>query len=231
METRVSKRKRPAVAGRRGPSPAVLVGVVIVVLFAAVVGFGVYRANRPNTNFAIPPNATATGVIVGQPSAKATVEIYLDFQCPVCQQYEQQVGPAIDQLVAAGQAKVYYHPVAFLDRFSSTNYSTRSSQASGCAAADGQKVFAQYVTLLYANQPPENGNGLPADQLIALGKQAGAGPAFAQCVNDATYAGWTKNITDAASKAGINATPTVLVNGQQIAHTEQALRQAVTAAQ
>ncbi|MEK6439219.1 DsbA family protein [Pseudonocardia sp. T1-2H] len=55
------------------------------------------------------------------------------FQCPACKAYEQQIGPTIDQLVTDGQAKIVYHPVAYLDRFSSTQYSTRSSQASACA--------------------------------------------------------------------------------------------------
>ena len=66
-------------------------------------------------------------------------------------------GDTIDQLVASGAAKVIYHPLAYLDRFSSTQYSSRSSAASGCAAAAG--VFVPFAKLLYANQPPENGDG------------------------------------------------------------------------
>jgi protein-disulfide isomerase len=91
-------------------------------------------------------------------------------------------------------------------------------------------VFAKYVKLLYANQPPEGGDGLPESQLISLGQQAGAGGDFAKCVTDNTFAGWTAALTDAASKAGINATPTVEVNGKQIDNTDEALRQAVQAA-
>jgi protein-disulfide isomerase len=74
-------------------------------------------------------------------------------------------------------------------------------------------VFPQYLKLLYANQPPENGNGLPVGQLISLGTQAEAKGGFAQCVPDNRYANWTKSVTDEASKAGINGTPTVMVNG------------------
>lgn len=222
--------KKPLVAARRGPSPLVVVGIVVVVLFAAVVGFGIYRASRPDTSaVVVPAHATATGVLVGQPSAKATIEIYLDFQCPVCRAYEAQSGPTIDQLVAAGQAKLIYHPLAFLDRMSSTQYSTRSSEASGCAS--DSNVFPQFLKLLYANQPPENGDGLPAAQLIDYLKQAGATGDYAGCVNDSRYASWTSGLTDAASKAGVNGTPTIMVNGKQIESTDDALRQAVAAAQ
>jgi protein-disulfide isomerase len=224
-----SRRPGPVVTARRGPSLGMIIGVVVVLLFAGVVGFGIYRSQQSDTPVVVPPGATAAGVSVGRPDAKATVDIYLDFQCPVCRAYEQSSGATLDQMIANGSARVVYHPVAFLDRMSSTQYSSRASAASGCAAQAG--VFPQFVKLLYANQPPEGGSGLSNQQLIALGQQAGAGADFAQCVNANTYAGWTKSLTDAASKAGVNGTPTVMVNGTVIDNTDAALRQAVQAAQ
>ncbi len=221
-------RSRSVVAVRRGPSTLMVAAVVVLVLFAGAVGFGVYHARSSAGDFAIPTGGSAAGVTVGSPNAPATIDIYLDYQCPVCAQYEQQSGATIDQLVAAGQAKVVYHPVAFLDSFSSTRYSSRASAAAGCAADAG--VLPQYTKLLYANQPPEHGDGLPEQQLVDLGTQAGAGDGFAACVNGGRYDAWTKSVTDQASRAGVNATPTVQVNGQEIARTDDALRAAVTAA-
>ena len=214
---------------RRGPSPALLGAIAVVVLFAGVVGFGVYRAAHPGSgDVAVPPNATASGVAVGRSDAPATIDVYLDFQCPVCRAYEQQSGATIDQLVASGAARVVYHPVAYLDRFSSTRYSSRASAASGCAAEAG--VFPRYAELLYANQPPEGGNGLPDEQLISLGEQAGAGPGFAECVHADRYGAWTAALTDEASRTGVNGTPTVKVDGKEIERTDAALRAAVGAA-
>ncbi|HEX4253393.1 MAG TPA: thioredoxin domain-containing protein [Pseudonocardia sp.] len=231
MAKKTGRNSRSVVTARRGPSLTMIVGIVVVLLFAGVVGFGVYRTQHQSGTGAVPANASASGVTVGQASAPATVDIYLDFQCPVCREYEQQSGPTLDGLIASGAAKVVYHPLAFLDRFSSTKYSTRASEASGCIAQDGGPgVFAKYLKLLYANQPPENGDGLPESQLISLGQQAGAGPNFAGCVSANTFAGWTAALTDAASKAGIDATPTVQVNGKQIDNTDAALQQAVQAA-
>lgn len=226
---RATRRTRPAAVARRGPSTGMVVAVVVLVLFAGAVGFGVYQTQRGDAgDLVVPPGATATGVPVGQPAAPVTVDLYLDFQCPACRAYEQQVGATIEELVGSAAARVVYHPVAYLDRFSSTRYSSRSSAASGCAAEAG--VFGQYMTLLYANQPPESGDGLPADQLMALGRQAGAGPGFVECVADGRYARWTAAVTADASRSGVNATPTVRVNGREIEHTEDALRQAVQAA-
>jgi protein-disulfide isomerase len=90
-------------------------------------------------------------------------------------------------------------------------------------------VFPQYVKLLYANQPPEGGDGLPEEKLVALGAQAGAGPGFADCVSSNRYAAWTAALTDQASRDGVNATPTIKVNGQEIERTDAALRAAVHA--
>lgn len=224
---RSARRGRPVVRQRRS-STGMIIAVVVLVLFAGAVGFGVYRAQRSAEDVAVPPGATAEGVIVGQADAPATVDLYLDFQCPACRAYEQRVGATIEELVASGAARVVYHPVAYLDRFSSTRYSSRASAASGCAAEAG--VFPEFVELLYANQPPEGGDGLPTDRLIALGRQAGAGPGFAECVRSDRYAAWTERVTEAASKAGVTATPTVLVNGQEIGRSAEALRQAVRAA-
>jgi protein-disulfide isomerase len=212
---------------RRSPSTMTLVAVVVLVLFAGAVGFGVYRARSGSGAGDLPAAATAAGVTVGNAAAPATIDLYLDFQCPACQQYEQQVGPTMDQLVTSGRAKVVYHPVAYLNRFSSTQYSSRSSAAAGCAADAG--VLPRFAQLLYANQPPEGGDGLPDDQLVALGTQAGAGPGFAICVQDGRYADWSRSVTDAASQAGVTGTPTVLVNGHEVEHTADALQAAVNA--
>jgi protein-disulfide isomerase len=222
--TRNRTRNRSRRNVRSGPSALTIVAVVVLVLFAGAVGYGVYSAR--SADGALPAGATAAGVTVGDPDAPATIDLYLDFQCPACAQYEAQTGATIDELVASGQAKVVYHPVAYLNRFSSTQYSSRSSAAAGCAADAG--VFPRFAQLLYANQPPEGGAGLPDEQLVALGTQAGAGTDFGTCVQEDRYADWARSVTDAASQAGVTATPTVLVNGQEVDRTADALRAAVT---
>lgn len=211
-----AQRREQEARARRRRLTTITVGVVIAVLvIAGGVGFGIYRAQRSDT-VVLPKGATATGVIVGPKSAKVTVGIYLDFQCPICKEFETAAGPTLAADMKAGTINIDYHPVAYLDPYSSgTKYSTRASAASGCAADAG--VFEKFKDLLYANQPPENGHGLTNDQLVAYGKQAGAtSDTFAQCVRDQKYAPWTASVTDAASKKGVNGTPTIYVNGQLV---------------
>ena len=215
--------KNPLTA-REGPSQFTVIALIVVVAFAAVVGVGVYWKNSGG-GIAVPANASAQGVTVGNEAAPKTIDIYLDFQCPACRAYEQQSGATIDELVDSGAARVVYHPVAYLDRFSSTGYSTRSSAASGCAAEAG--VFPEYLDLLFAAQPAEGGDGLPEETLVALGEQAGAGPGFAACVAEDRYLPWTAGVTDEAARAGVTSTPTVLADGRAIERTDAALRAAV----
>lgn len=226
---RRGSRRRSSTAlrsSRRSASWALPLAVVAVVVFAAVVSGGLYLSHQPS-DVRIPPNATATGVLVGQPDAPVTIDIYVDFQCPACQRFEQRFGSTIEQLIESGEAKVVHHPVAYLDEASSTNYSSRASTAAACVAAVG--VFPRYLELLFDNQPPEGGDGLSTERLIELGREAGAtGEQFAGCVHEQRYAGWTDNVTEEASQRGVTGTPTVLVNGKPLQHrTPEALRQAV----
>ncbi|MGH3905659.1 MAG: DsbA family protein [Pseudonocardiaceae bacterium] len=232
MSAQKNRRKQPVAAiraaDRRRRLMLVSAAVGILVLFAAVIGFGLYRGQE--TAVVVPPGATEQGIPVGNPDAGVTLDVYEDFQCPVCAKFEQITGPTIDELVRAGTVRVVYHPVAYLDRMSSTEYSSKASAAAGCAAADG--VYPEFATRLFAQQPPEGGDGLPPETLIATGHAAGAGPDFDTCVQDGSYAGWTAQLTDTASRNGVTGTPTVLVNGRELAdRTPDGLRAAVTAAQ
>jgi protein-disulfide isomerase len=218
-------------AASRRRTAAWVTGVVVVVLaLAVVVGVSIYRTQNVSSELAVPRNGSATGLTVGPAAAPVTVDVYLDFLCPVCREFERTSGPVLDRYVTAGTVRVVYHPVAFLDRMSAgTNYSTRASAASACAADAG--VFPKYLTLLYAGQPPEGSSGLTDAQLAALGTQAGApAAAFSECVSSGRYLTWTAHVTEEASKAGVTGTPTVLVNGRPVQPpTPDRLRAAIEA--
>jgi protein-disulfide isomerase len=202
---------------------------VAVLVIAGLVGWSVYAGHRP-ASYTPPPGASSdgSGVVVG--NGPVTVDIYEDFICPICHQFEQQSGSTVDQLVAAGKVRVVYHPVAFLEPNSTTNYSTRSSAASGCAAQGGK--FREYAKALFQHQPAEGGPGLPDSELINIGVGVGLNQAsFSSCVQGGTYKAWTAHVTDAASAAGVNATPTVMVAGKQVSQpTPAAITAAVAAA-
>ena len=159
----------------------------------------------------IPTGAAANGDGVTEGSAGAVVDIYIDFLCPFCRMFEQQHGGAIDQAVDRGRITAVYHPVGFLDRLSTTRYSTRAGAAAGCAADGGR--FREYRYTLFDRQPPENSDGLSDEELAALVTPAGLDAAFARCVGAGAYLEWTEYVTSLALARGVNGIPSVFVDG------------------
>lgn len=192
-----------------------------VLVIAGLIGWGVWASQRPS-GATSPPGTVADGTAFAFGSGPVTVDIYEDFQCPVCQRFEEQSGATVDQLLSQNKIKVVYHPIAILDRYSSTRYSTRSAAASGCAAQFGN--YREYAKELFAQQPPEGGAGLTNERLVEIARQVGINDGgFSPCVQDQTYRGWTQRATEKASEAGINGTPTVLVNGTPVTNPQGGL--------
>jgi protein-disulfide isomerase len=159
------------------------------------------------------------------------IDIYEDFICPACGQFEAGAATTIDQLVAANKVTVQYHPIAILDRMSNgTQYSTRSAAASAAAAEGGK--FSEYHQVLFDNQPVEGSAGLTDTRLIELGRSVGlTDQTFADAITGKTYWPWATKVTEQASGRGVTGTPTVLVNGQKLDNpTPAALEQAVAQA-
>ncbi|MEV7097135.1 thioredoxin domain-containing protein [Amycolatopsis sp. NPDC051045] len=126
-------------------------------------------------------------VTVGKTGAKASIDVYADFLCPICGQFEKQYKSGIEQAVNDGKLQVRYHMVPLLnDRSSPPGYSLDSANAA-LAAADAGK-FVPFHDALFANQPEEGKRGYDKAQLIELGKNVGiTDPQFAETVNAGTY--------------------------------------------
>ncbi|MEV6598264.1 thioredoxin domain-containing protein [Actinoplanes sp. NPDC051346] len=208
------------------------VGVIAVLVIAGLVGWGVAAGQAKDTagKLTVPPSAVDDGTAFARGSGPVTVDIYEDFICPGCRQVETTTGPTITGLVQAGKVTVRYHPIAILDRYSTTQYSTRAASASA-AAADGGK-FLEFHDALFAQQPPEGGAGLDDAKLIEIGRSVGlTDEAFADAVNGKKYKAWATKVTDTASARGVVSTPTVFVAGKPLERpTPDALTAAVEAA-
>jgi protein-disulfide isomerase len=196
-------------------SIAVGVIVIIVGVFVAIQS----RSSGPTVAASGVNGATSKyGFVVGDASAPASLVVYEDFQCPVCRAFEATDGSLIDQKIKDGTLRVEYRPIAFLDRMSSTNYSSRALNAAACVRNDSTlQVWKAYHDLLFEKQPAEGSAGLSDAQLTSMASQAGAkSPAVAKCIADDTYKDWVSSATEASSKDGISATPTVQLNGQTL---------------
>jgi protein-disulfide isomerase len=205
------------------------VAAVVVLAVAGLIGWSIYAGQRSD-GYTAPTGANdaGTGIVAG--SGPVTVDVYEDFICPGCKQFEQASGPTLDTLVEQGKIRVVYHPVAYLNRFSTTEYSTRSSAASGCAAESGR--FRDYAKALFERQPPEGGAGLSDEELTEIAAGVGIDrDGFASCLREGTFKPWAEHVTEEASRDGITGTPSVLVDGEPVRNpTPEAITAAVEAA-
>lgn len=193
-----------------------IVAVVVMLVLTVGAGIAIQAARSVSDKPSVVPDgrtADGFGIPLGSASAPVTVEIYEDFLCPACRDFEEAAGPYLKGQAAEGALRVVYRPMAILDYYSTTRYSTRALNASACAADVG--AFHQLHELLFEFQPLEGGPGLSDSRLIAFGKRSGATDgSFADCVLELRYERWTQRATDAASKKGVVRTPTVVVNGE-----------------
>ncbi len=174
----------------------------------------------------VPAGATAAGDGIAVGHGPVLVDIFIDFLCPFCRRFELSSGTGLARLAAENRATLAYHPMNFLDEASTTNYSTRAAAASGCAADGGR--FVEYAHALFVGQPPEGGPGLSDADLASIGQNVGlAGTAFTACLSDSPYLDWPQYVTARATELGVEATPTVLVDGTAVRADPRSIAAAV----
>ncbi|MEQ1736361.1 MAG: thioredoxin domain-containing protein, partial [Rhodoglobus sp.] len=131
-------------------------------------------------------------------SGTIDIQMYVDYLCPICGQFEATNGDYISSLLENGGTTVEIHPIAILDRLSQgTKYSTRSVNAAACVADSAPNQFYAFHNLLFANQPAENSSGLSDDEIVLLTVQAKVGNAekIASCIRNQTFKAWATTAT------------------------------------
>jgi len=223
------ERERAARRRRRNRALLIVGGALAVLVVAVVVIFVVQPGKSSPTahvrNAAYNgPFAPATlnadhSVTVAKPGVTSPVlNVYEDFQCPICDAFEQANGGTVQKLAAEGKVRVIYHPFTiFLGEEPQQANSVRAWSAARCVPA---AKWQQYHNLLYANQPRETTvGGFPVSQLLAMGSRIGlTSPAFTQCVTSQRYAKQGVQVSQQIIKSGITVTPTVKLNGQVVSN-------------
>ncbi|MGH3715541.1 MAG: DsbA family protein [Micromonosporaceae bacterium] len=235
MSTRTKQRARQArqviaaqhAAERRRRMLVTSAVVAALLLVAGLIGYGVYVNQRPEQVNA-PREAVQSGTGLSVGDGPVTVDLYVDFLCPACKQYEEQASPTLHRYLDEGKITLVYHPLNILDRLSTTDYSTRAGAAAAVAAEEG--TLLEYAEALFAQQPPEGGAGLTDQQLIEIGRSVGlTSDRFAKAVTSDKYHDWMTYVTAKADERGVRGTPTVLVNGEPVESTVTALTTAIDA--
>lgn len=209
---------------RRRRNRLVAVGIAVALVLVLGIGYAVQSARDTTGQVATPPAGVVDRYALprGDADAPVTVTVYEDFMCPFCRQFESASRPLLASYVDAGDARVEYRVLSFLDRASNgTEYSTRSMSALGVVLdTAGPEVAGRFHDLLFENQPEEGSDGLSDDELVDLAVEAGARRAdVAVPIEQRKFEQWVVNATDAANQDDVSSTPTVLVDGESLDYT------------
>ncbi|GAA3907062.1 DsbA family protein [Microbacterium invictum] len=202
---------------------AIWVSVAVVAIIALLIGLVVWMNNAATAPAARPDsdgiNQETGGIAVGTGSNQ--VDLYFDFYCPHCQEFEVAYGPTIEEELEAGSITLNLHPVALsgLNAASGTDFSKRSANALYCVADDEPTAAFPFYTAVFATNP--TGAGLTDEELVSMAEDAGSTGA-ADCIADRTWddlvAEQTQNIpTDPTT--GSAGTPTLVINDEYISLT------------
>jgi protein-disulfide isomerase len=209
-------------ARKQSRQQAAIVSSAVAALLFLVVAIGVIVIFSRQKDGVAPANLAEGGMLVGETDAPITVEIFEDFICPVCSVFQEQYTDQFAAWEADGTVKIVYRPVAILDPYSSTDYSTRALNAFAAVLDTSPDAAEAYYDLLMENQPDEGGPGLSDDVLLDLAEQAGADRAAIEpAVSSLKYKTWIEEQNEYLSKNyqenGQVGTPTVVVDGEKLA--------------
>jgi protein-disulfide isomerase len=186
-----------------------------------------------------PAGVDSTGaVLIGDPNAANVVEVYVDYQCPFCQRWEEGIGTplAAKALQPGSDLLIKQYNLAFLGETSPTltpaGASARAASAAACVVDyDGVETFVEFSRAVFAAaDPSEPPTQFSAEALTELATAAGASADTIACIEGETNVPFVAATTKAGFGRGVGGTPTVIVNGQTLGNpfTDPALEQLLT---
>lgn len=204
---------------------SVIAGLVIAgVVVAILVGNSSKAGDGGSGSSALPAGVVGGqggGILANAATVKnnaPTLEIYADFQCDQCGHFEKVFGAMLASMGQAGDVKLIFHTLSFVDTNLKNDSSARSANAAACASDAGK--FLEYHSAVFAGQPEKEGAGYTDTQLTDFANTAGITgeplTAWQQCTSSSKHAKYVTDVQTAAEKAGVFDTPTVKLNGTNI---------------
>jgi protein-disulfide isomerase len=191
---------------------AVAVAVVLIVVFAA-------RPPDPSAGLVLPTTdwskAQTNAETAGAADAPVTLEIYSDFQCPYCGQFAREYLPrVVTDYVNPGVVRLVAHDIDIVGRGASSE-SARAAAGAYCSGVQGK--YWQYHDILMWNQAGENLGAFSDDRLTAMAERLSLDlTAWKACYNDSSHRQAVVDETAAATAAGVDSTPTLVLNGTML---------------
>jgi protein-disulfide isomerase len=219
-DQRLSEEAQAASAERRqrliklGSAAAFLAVVVVAVLIVVASSGGGSGGDASNLTEVAEVEQLLEGIpqhgmVLGEPSAKATLLEFGDLQCPFCKAYSEEVLPqVIENQIAAGNARLSFNNYTIIG--------PQSTPAGAAAIAAGKQGRAwNYIELFYRNQGEENSGYVTDEFLTAIARGAGV-PDIARWNKDRKSKRVVAEVEATTAKAeglGFSGTPSFAVEG------------------
>ena len=196
---------------------------LVIGMVALVIGVAVavsFTSNKAKENAATPSSVEKSegyGIVFNKGVAGVPkLDIWEDFQCPVCRNFESVNNKQITEWINAKKVVAVFHPLSFIGA-----ESAYMANAAACAADEGK--YLQIHEALYANQAAtENSGQWNSITLGALGAKIGlTSKSFAECVAKGKYQDWVTNVAVDGNNKKVDSTPTVFINGKEIERTNK----------
>lgn len=225
IREKANQQRREQQKRERRNSILIQLGIAVAVLLvvgAVVIFFVMGNNNKPP---AVAPSADGTislqgtndvpftvgdtAITVGASDAPVTIDLYEDYSCPHCADYEAAVGPALYALAASGDVVVNFHPIQIV-----TAYGASAGSAATCVATNDAQNWPDFHSALFANHSQQS-DGWRAKDFSSFAEQRGiTDEATLSCINKGTYTAWIGTNTDASRDAGVTGTPSLFINGE-----------------
>jgi protein-disulfide isomerase len=219
---RPRRSNRPRRPGSRPAwqSPMAIATLGAVVLGVALVALAFRPAGRPTgAQLAAGPTTYSAGLtrgtVLGSASAPVVIDLYADFQCPVCRDFVTvQLPRLVTDYVNPGIVRIQAHDIDILGKGTPDE---SLELATGAACAAEQDRYWPFHDLVFWNQRRENRGDHDAAFISSVAAQAGLDvSAWNACNARADVRQTIGSATRVAAGSGIQATPTLVVNGQRL---------------
>ena len=191
----------------------------IGVLLIAVLAIGQLGGSSSNGPLKDPgiqyPAGIQDGTALGAADAPVAMEVWSDFQCPICAQHSLNVEPSlVNSYVIPGKLRIVHHDIDILGAGGDES----RLPAIGGYCANQQGKYWDYAHWVFANQQGERQGGFRRDRLVQIAVAAGVDDAqFTACLDSQAAADAFATVLAQSQQAGINQTPTLFLNGVKYA--------------
>ena len=190
-----------------------IVGVSAVIVLVVVLAIAF--SSRPASVAVDAPDLPAewlVGTTMGNPEAPVTIQAWEDFMCPACRQWTSTVEPQlIEDYIKPGQVKLEFHQFPL-----SIHAPGAEMAAMASLCANDQNAFWPYHNRLFPAQD-QGQAGFTIDALVRYADEVGIDSrALLDCMSSQKYRDEVTASANEAIAMGLNATPSVLVQGTKI---------------